>query len=199
MSEELVIRPTETSDPVLVEVPPTVVMAEVQRTVHVRDAGERTRAVIVATPPSVAALDWPARPVVVLAGFSGQRGLQGPKGDPGGSGVLARPVGAVVQGLRVVRALAGVIYPVDQADDTHASQVIGLALQSVTVIGSDVNVQLSGPVTDSSWNWSPGFLFCGADGALTQASPDTGWLLQVARVISADTIDIDLSYPIYRG
>lgn len=177
---------------------PSLVVAEQLQPVMVRDASPP--AVVQAEPVRVPlAIPAPAQTQMVMTGFSGPRGVQGPKGDPGGSGTLARPVGAIVQGLRIVRALDGVIYPVDLADESHAGQVIGLALQSVTVLGTDVNIQLAGPVTDSSWAWSPGAVWCGANGALTQAPPATGWLLQVGRVIAADTLDLDLSFPIYRG
>lgn len=190
----------ESSGPVVVSDPlPLLVFADRTQPVLLKDGSSGQTPVLLdgGLPPVV--VEPPTRPKVVVAGFPGPRGVPGPKGDPGGTGVLARPIGAVVQGLRIVRSLAGVIYPVDLADESHAGQVIGLALQSVTVIGTDVNVQLAGPVTDSSWAWAPGFIYCGADGALTQDPPADGWLLQVGRVIAADTIDLDLSEPIFRG
>lgn len=199
MSEALV-EVIEPAGPVAVPDPlPVMVQAERPQLVLVKDSAPPAAPVLVdgRLPPTV--VEPRARPAVAFVGFSGPRGPAGPKGDPGGTGVLARPVGAVVQGLRIVRALNGVIFPVDLADESHAGQVIGLALQSVTVIGTDVNLQLAGPVTDSSWNWAPGAVWCGTDGALTQAPPADGWLLQVGRVISADTIDLDLSFPIFRG
>lgn len=118
---------------------------------------------------------------------------------PAGSNTITVPVGAVVQGLRVVRAAAGNAYPVDTAVDAHAEQVIGLALQSVTTIGMGVTVQTSGPVTDAGWTFADGAVFCGADGALTQSPAATGWLLRVGRAVSPTSLLVDIETPIYRG
>lgn len=138
---------------------------------------------------------------LVVGGF---RGLPGQRGLPGASGtdgaaISTLPIGAVIQGLRLARSQNGTIYPVDTAQPDHAEQVIGLALQSVTIVGYDVNVQRMGKVSDSSWAWAPGVVWCGPDGALTQNPSATGWLMQAGRVIDATTIDIDLEQPIYRG
>jgi hypothetical protein len=140
------------------------------------------------------------RTVATIAG-RGVQGAPGPRGESGsGTAVdVTRSAGAVIHGLRVVRATSGIIYPVDLAEALHAEQVIGVATQSVTTIGHDVVVRTSGPLSDNAWNWQPGAVFCGADGVLTQDPATTGWLLQVARVIDAQTIDIDIETPIYRG
>lgn len=166
--------------------------------IALRDASAAPRVVVDGAQRGLARLP-DMRPMPVLAGFAGPRGPQGPQGDPGGSSAIARPIGAVVQGLRIVRSEDGVIYPVDLAIEAHAGQVLGLGLQSVTVIGNPVNVQLAGPVTDSSWAWAPGPVWCGADGALTQAPTSTGWLMVVGRAIEPTTVDIAIEPPIYRG
>lgn len=147
--------------------------------------------------PGVRVMD-PKPPAMVVGGF---RGVPGPRGLPGSAGaaISTLPVGAVVQGLRLVRSDAGTIYPVDTTEADHAAAVIGLALQSVTAIGNTVDVQRAGTVSDSSWTWLPGVVWCGADGALTQTPGSTGWLLQAGRVINATTVDIDIEPPIYRG
>lgn len=140
------------------------------------------------------------RTVATTAG-RGVQGAPGPRGESGsGTAVdVTRATGAVIHGLRVVRSADGMIYPVDVAVAAHAEQVIGVATQSVTTIGQDVIVRTSGPLSDNAWDWQPGVVFCGADGALTQNPASAGWLLQVARVIDPKTIDIDIETAIYRG
>lgn len=128
----------------------------------------------------------------------GIQGPPGPKGDSGAAASVSLPVGAVIHGLRIVRAENGVAYPVDTSVELHAEQVAGLALQSVTVTGQPVNIQTAGPVTDSSWSWTAGTLWCGPDGSLTQSPAATGWIMPVARVLTSDTIQIDIDVPIYR-
>lgn len=139
----------------------------------------------------------PASNPSVQAG--GAMGVQGPKGDAGTSETVSLPVGAVINGHTVVRAVDGVVYPVDTAVPEHASQVIGVALQSVTVLGQPLEVRPVGTITESNWNWPAGLLFCAADGQLTQTPPDTGWLLQVGRVLSPTQIDVAIQPPIQRG
>jgi hypothetical protein len=118
---------------------------------------------------------------------------------PAGSNTITVPVGAVVQGLSVVRTVAGNAYPVDTTVDAHAEQVVGLALQSVTTVGMGVTVQTSGLVTDAGWAFSDGAVFCGANGALTQSPAATGWLLRVGRAVSPTSLLVDIETPIYRG
>lgn len=134
-----------------------------------------------------------------VPGLQGPAGPQGPKGDSGAAATVQQPVGAVITGLRIVRSVGGTIYPVDTSVSDHGDEVVGLALQSVTVVGNDVTVQTAGPVTDSSWSWSTGTVYCGPDGTLTQSPSATGWLMGVGRVVNSTTIQLDIEPPIYRG
>jgi len=102
----------------------------------------------------------------------------------------------VIHGLRAVRATAGALYHPLLADPDHAEQVIGIALQAGTGV---LQVQVSGLLTESSWAWQPGLVYCGDGGVLTQSPPVTGWLLAVGRAIAADTIEIDIDTAVYRG
>lgn len=134
-----------------------------------------------------------------VPGLQGPQGIPGPPGSSGAAATVQLPIGVVITGLKIVRSVLGVIYPVDTSLPDHAEDVIGLALQSVTVVGNDVTVQTAGPVTDSSWNWSSGTIWCGPDGTLTQSPSATGWLMEVGRVVNSTTIQLDIEPPIYRG
>ncbi len=128
-------------------------------------------------------------------GPPGPEGPQGPPGPAGGS-AIEMPSGETIFGLRAVRAVGGQIFHPDQTDNEHAEQVIGIALQSGT---GTLLVQISGTLTEGSWTWTPGLVYCGADGVLTQSPPATGWLLAVGRAIAADTLEIDIDTAFYRG
>ncbi|MCH3788329.1 hypothetical protein LZB33_08880, partial [Campylobacter jejuni] len=61
-----------------------------------------------------------------------------------------------------------------------------------------VAVRLAGTIEEASWTWRDGGVWCGADGALTQAPGTAGWLLCVGRALNATTLMIDFDSPIAR-
>lgn len=105
--------------------------------------------------------------------------------------------GGTIHGGRVVRSDNGLIYAVDNTDDTHAAQVVGVALNAATS-GNPVTVRAVGYMEDGTWTWANGVIYCGAAGQLTQTAPVTGWFLEVARVVNSTKIFIDLTPVIYR-
>lgn len=115
-----------------------------------------------------------------------------------GAAVITLPAGETIFGGRVVRAVGGEVFTVDNTDDTHGAQVVGVALESVTTISDPVRIQVRGPLTDLAWTWADGVIYCAANGQLTQTAPATGWFLEVARVLAPTQIDIDLEPVIYR-
>jgi hypothetical protein len=163
----------------------------------------RTVAQIRDNRPAVAIADPSARlvvnqqPNIVVPG--GAMGVQGPQGIPGDGGAFSLTAGAGgISALRIVVAEAGVArYPdIEDADD--AERVVGLAYTAASAGGS-VTVQSDGAVTDSNWNWSPGSLWCGANGVLTQTPPAApAWLMEVGRVLAPTRILLDIQPPILR-
>lgn len=123
-------------------------------------------------------------------------GPQGPVGPAGSGGTLTLPIGETIHGLRAVRAAGGLLFHPDIDTPAHADQVVGIAIASAT--SGTCNVRTEGPVTEPSWSWSPGFVFVGTDGQLTQSPGATGWLLAVGRAINATTIDVDVDTPFMR-
>lgn len=163
---------------------------------------QRVRA---ASPTTVVDVDNPACPIVVrdpetlvidTGSKQGVPGRPGPPGPAGGTSV-EYPIGTTIFGLRAVRADNGLLYHPDLQDVSHAMQTFGIALQSATT--GLVLVQLSGQLMEQSWTWSPGAVYCGQDGQLTQVIPPTGWLLSVGRAIGPTTINIDIDTPFVRA
>ena len=128
-------------------------------------------------------------------GDDGDPGPQGPPGPAGGSSIELTAV-STIHGLRAVRAVNGEITHPSTSDDDHAEQVLGIALQSGT---GPIYVQVTGALTEGSWAWAPGLVYCGDEGVLTQAPAPTGWLLAVGRAIATDTIEIDIDTAFFRG
>ena len=122
---------------------------------------------------------------------------RGTPGAPGASGIVTAIAGETIHAQRAVRVADGVLYHPDTSNTAHAPSVIGIALQSVAT-GEACTVRTAGTVTEPSWSWSPGFVFCGDDGQLTQA-PGSGWLLVIGRAINPTTLDVDVDDPIIRS
>ncbi len=173
----------------------TVVVTPVERVVEVnasrRVVEVRAFAPVIEVQPRLRRVEIAAR------GLRGEMGLQGLPGETEGATFLV-PAGATIHGHRVVRAEGGSLYHPDPATAAHADQVIGIALQAGSA-PAPVLVRAHGQITEASWSWAEGPIWCGADGQLTQTPPPTGWLLQVARVVSPTTITVDIDTPFFRS
>lgn len=146
--------------------------------------------------PQVAStpVDVTSRPTVVRTG--GGMGVQGAPGETEGATFLAEAA-TTIHGLRAVRIANGHISHPDIAVAAHADETIGIAMQS-GVIGANLLVRTAGTIEEGGWNWAPGFVFCGADGVLTQTPGTSGWLLTVGRAINPTTLEVDLDTPFMR-
>lgn len=167
----------------------TVVVSRMQAVAAVRPS---QRAVVVDKPSQVAAARRATAVVEVAA-----PGPQGPAGPAGGSSVYLQ-AGETMFGLRAVRASGGFMYRPDVAVVEQSDEIIGIVLQSGNA-GAVLPVQMSGELSEPSWAWAPGAIYCGPDGVLTQAPPAAGWLLSIGRATSTTTIIIDIDTAFIRG
>ncbi len=169
-----------------------VIVVERRGAVAIRDP--RTPILATARPTAVEAIQADTRTVEVAA-----RGAQGPAGPAGRDGTSPEAtylVGEPIHGHRVVRLDNGKAYHPDTTVLEHAQACIGIALQSANT--GEVAVRLAGTIEEASWTWGDGAVWCGADGALTQAPGTAGWLLCVGRALNATTLMIDFDSPIAR-
>ena len=144
--------------------------------------------------PNPTPVDITSRPTIVRAGNG--MGVQGAPGETEGATFIA-VAGTTIHGHRAVRIDDDVIFHPDLATPSHAAAVVGIATQSGS-LGAQILVRRGGQMTEGSWNWAPGFVWCGADGVLTQSPGATGWLLTVGRVVNPTTIDVDIDTPFLR-
>jgi hypothetical protein len=137
-------------------------------------------------------------------GGTGPRGEKGEPGTPGTGGdgttsVIETVAHATLSGHRVVRSVGA--NEVDLADSTnvaHAGTVLGITL-GAAVAGDPIFVAVDGVIEDVSFSFTPGPLYFDSIGRLTQAVPATGFKQQVAVVLSATTIVMQIGTPISFG
>jgi len=117
-----------------------------------------------------------------------------------GNGVPANGVdvfyGTAAENLSALRVVmgngsGGIIYA-DQSDGLLAGAAFGITTTSATT-GNQVTIQTSGELIDSGWSWTPGPIWLGTNGTLTQVEPVApNALVQVARAVTATKIIIDI-------
>lgn len=124
---------------------------------------------------------------------------QGQPGPPGASGgaVFTRLSGMPISALRVVwEDPAGVIHPLDFEDADHISLLCGVTVTAAAAAGQAVTVQRAGPVDVPGLGLTPGPVWLGSGGGLTQAPPVNGFDVRVGSVVSDQRMYIDISSPI---
>lgn len=124
----------------------------------------------------------------------GPRGIPGEPGPAGGS-TLQRDAGTTLSALVAVYEEDGEVFALDKDDDTHIDQLLGLTVTAASV-GASINVQRSGAVDNSGWAWTPGRVYLGAGGALTQVPATDGFDVLIGRAVSATRLLLDLQDPI---
>lgn len=137
----------------------------------------------------------PAPPaVVVTRGIPGPPGRTGEPGPAGGAAVQ-RTAGTNLSALLAVYELDGVVRALSADDALHIDLLLGITMTAAQ-IGELVNVQTLGSIEDSSWSWMPGRIYLGANGALTQTPPTSGFDLLIGSATSPTRIALNLQDPI---
>ena len=129
-----------------------------------------------------------------------EQGGQGPPGPPGvpgpaGGSALQRVAGETLSALRAVYELDGEVFVLDSGDADHIDLLLGITLTAAAA-GDPVTVQRSGVIDDAGWSWTPGRVWLGVDGRLTQTPPANGFDVLIGSAVSATRITLNLSDPI---
>lgn len=127
----------------------------------------------------------------------GQQGPPGRPGEPGpaGGASVQRTAGSGLSALRAVYELDGLVRALGADDAVHIDLLLGITLTAAQA-GEPVNVQRLGAIEDSGWNWVPGRVFLGANGALTQTPPTSGFDVLIGSATSPTRIELNLQDPI---
>ena len=132
-------------------------------------------------------VEAPPRAEVALAAVQGPPGPPGPPGSAGAQLVTLTALADLSGHRAVVSDGAGGARVPDRSDPLDADAVIGLTVHAA-LAGQPVTVQVSGEVTETSWNWVPGPIWVGDAGLLTQTPPSNGWTQIFAVAIAPTTI-----------
>ena len=121
---------------------------------------------------------------------------QGPQGPPGASDNYVYLVAATaIGGNRAVAVnSSGLTYA-----GTTSTNILGISVSAVDA-GQLAQIQISGIITEPSWNWLPQTpIFVSDSGILTQQVPETGSLFIVGYPVLSTQIFIDKQAPILLG
>lgn len=127
-------------------------------------------------------------------------GVTGPPGPvgPAGSETVTKIAAQALGGGRIVKLLSS--GQVDYASNSamgDAMAVFGLTL-GATSAGGNVNVQKHGDVVDGAFAFSPGIVYLGTSGIMTQTYPSAGaFVLIVGEALSATRLFVNIREPIF--
>lgn len=133
---------------------------------------------------------------VVAVAEQGPRGIQGIQGPAGGTTTVT--VGATpLSGHSAVAVdAAGLLIQADCTNPAHRGAVLGLLANAYSP-GEQAVVQTAFTLEHSGWTWSPGPVFVGTAGQLTQTLPVGAVFSQVvAHALSPTLVLVDVQPPI---
>jgi len=123
----------------------------------------------------------------------------GAPGQSGASPAVFGTAGAVISGDRAIAfANDGRLVHANSSDAAHAGAYAGISLGAAQV-NAQVQYQRTGTLTAGFWTWTPGLVFVGLDGQLTQVPPTSGYVLAVGWAVNATTIDLKPGVPYLRS
>lgn len=79
-----------------------------------------------------------------------------------------------------------------------AAAVIGITA-GAAALGASVSVQTGGRIVEPSWNWTPGPVYLGESGLLSQTPPASGTVKEIGVALAATELLIDIKPEIIRG
>ena len=113
------------------------------------------------------------------------------------TGVLTETAANTLSGHRVVKYSGSRVAYADPATIGDAELVVGITTQAAQG-GDAVVVRYAEEMVEPTWTWSPGPVFCGPQGQLTQVPPLSGaWLRQIGVAITATRLLVQLRSPTY--
>lgn len=178
----------------------TVVVTDQRPTVVVVSTPSPTR--VVSSPSNTDILQTPTYVAEVQTSTTTASvtvpGPQGPPGDTDAT-ILVGTSATAINALRVVKFEADLLYVADSSTAADANRVVGISVTAASNPGEQVSVRTDGEMSDAGWSWTPGAIFVGQNGVLTQTAPSVGFVLEVARARSATKIVVDIQNPFMRA
>lgn len=102
-----------------------------------------------------------------------------------------------ISALRLVSDHAAGVRYTDLSDDASVAAVLGVAITAAAP-GGTVRIKTSPGehIDDNSWAWTPGFVFAGPNGTLTQIVPASGWEIVVGYAPSPTRLNLTFDEPL---
>lgn len=79
---------------------------------------------------------------------------------------------------------------------TQQDKILGVTITSAAAAGEEVSVVTEGKIDDPSFSFTPGAIWLGNAGVLTQVKPTSGLLVQIAVAITATKINVNIGMAI---
>ena len=112
-----------------------------------------------------------------------------------GDRILMATAGDDLSGHRAVVVADGQAVYADPADGPWITGVT----RHAAVAGDPIEVQVDGLMIEAGWSWSPGPVWVGASGQLTQTVPTAGGLILIGRAVAPTKLLVDVQPPIMRA
>lgn len=103
---------------------------------------------------------------------------------------FSRTAGEALGGHRAVKLDSdGKAYYVSPSD-ADVDAIVGVT-SGASSQDTPVNIVLNGEMTENSWTWTPGPVWLGANGVLTQTVPTSGAVVRVGTALGATTMFVE--------
>lgn len=133
---------------------------------------------------------------IVAVAEQGPRGPQGVPGPAGGATTVTVGSTPLSGHSAVASDAGGLLIKADCTNPAHRGAVLGLLANAYSP-GDQAVVQTAFTLEHSGWAWSPGPVFLGTSGQLTQSLPVGAVFSQVvAHALSATLVLVDVQPPI---
>ena len=133
---------------------------------------------------------------IVAVAEQGPPGRQGNPGPAGGATTVTVGASPLSGHSAVAVNVGGLLIKADCTNPAHRGAVLGLLANAYSP-GDQAVVQTAFTLEHSGWAWSPGPVFVGTSGQLTQSLPGGAVFSQVvAHALSATRVLVDVQPPI---
>jgi hypothetical protein len=109
--------------------------------------------------------------------------------------VFIATANTILSGHRCVVIDSGLAVYADKGTPSHATRVAGITRGAIAS-GASGEIQYGGEMSDPSFAFTPGAIYLGSNGLLTQTPPTSGFILEVAKALTSTRILINIQSPI---
>jgi hypothetical protein len=103
--------------------------------------------------------------------------------------------GEVLSALTAVYERNGVVKKLDYRDSDNINYLLGITTTAAP-LGGKTRVQRTGVIEDNFWNFTPGRVYLGENGSLTQVVPSDGFDLFIGTAVSPHRLVLNIQDPI---